>query len=89
MEDVRFCAVQERNYMVLKAICDYADPRMFDFIRNRFNQEDIFVSYVRGTTGRQWYDGRFGNNRFFHLKSDRTPEDAKGLVNFQETSIYG
>ena len=22
MEDVRYCAVQERNYMILKAICD-------------------------------------------------------------------
>ena len=37
MEDVRFCAVQERNYMILKAVCDYADPRAFEFFRNRYN----------------------------------------------------
>ena len=26
MEDVRFVALQERNYMILRAICDYKDP---------------------------------------------------------------
>ena len=37
MEDVRFCAIQERNYMILKAICDVSDPRMFDLFRSRYN----------------------------------------------------
>ena len=89
MEDVRYCAVQERNYMILKAICDFADPRVFGLLRSRYEQEDIFVSYLFGTTARNWYDGRFGNNRFFHLKTDRVPEDARGLVGLQEVSTYG
>ena len=75
--------------MILKAICDYADPRMFNLLRSRYNQEDIFVSYLIGTTGRNWYDGKIGNNRFLHLKSDRVPEDARGLVGLQEVSTYG
>ncbi len=37
MEDVRYLAVQERNYMILKAVCDYADPRSFDLFRSRYN----------------------------------------------------
>jgi hypothetical protein len=40
MEDIRFCAIQERNYMILKSICDNADPDLFKIIRNRYNQED-------------------------------------------------
>ena len=64
MEDVRYLAVQERNYMVLKAVCDYSDPRSFEFFRSRYNQEDYFVSYYRGTTMRNHYDGRYGTGRF-------------------------
>ena len=37
MEDVRYVALQERNYMILKAICDYKDPRYFEFLRKRYN----------------------------------------------------
>ena len=75
--------------MILKAISDYSDPRVFELLRSRYNQEDIFVSYLIGTTGRNWFDGKHGNNRFFNLKSDRVPEDAKGLVGLQEVSTYG
>ena len=84
MEDVRFCAVQERNYMILKAICDYSDSDLWNLMRARYNQEDMFVSYVRGTTMRNHYDGRFGSSRFWHLKSNRKPEDERGLVGTQE-----
>ena len=42
MEDVRYVALQERNYMILKAICDYSDPRYFEFFRTRYNQDDVF-----------------------------------------------
>ncbi len=41
MEDIRFVAIQERNFMILKAICDREDPRFFDLFRNRYNQEDL------------------------------------------------
>ena len=37
MEDVRYVAVQERNFMILKAICDFEDPALFDLYRNRYN----------------------------------------------------
>ena len=38
---------------------------------------------------RNHYDGRFGSGRFWHLKSNRKPEDERGLVGTQEQSIYG
>ena len=38
---------------------------------------------------RNHYDGRFGSNRYMHLKSQRTPEDNRGLVGAQEVSMYG
>eukprot|EP00352_Strombidinopsis_acuminata_P008421 CAMPEP_0176361332 /NCGR_PEP_ID=MMETSP0126-20121128/17674_1 /TAXON_ID=141414 ORGANISM="Strombidinopsis acuminatum, Strain SPMC142" /NCGR_SAMPLE_ID=MMETSP0126 /ASSEMBLY_ACC=CAM_ASM_000229 /LENGTH=89 /DNA_ID=CAMNT_0017716847 /DNA_START=323 /DNA_END=592 /DNA_ORIENTATION=- len=89
MEDVRFCAIQERNYMILKAVCDYVDPECFEHYRARYHQEDHFVSYYRGTTMRNHYDGRYGGGRFWNMKSDRRPEDERGLVGLQEQSIYG
>ena len=83
MEDVRFVALQERNYMILKAICDYKDPRVFDFLRERYNQDDVFSTFVRGGLGRNGYDGRFGNSRYFSsVKAFRKPEDEDGLVGF-------
>ena len=42
MEDVRYVALQERNYMMLKVICDVTDPKMFEFLRKRYNQDDVF-----------------------------------------------
>jgi hypothetical protein len=66
--------------MILKAICDRSDPRMFDLFRNRYNQEDLFVSYYIGSTMRNYYDGRMGRSRFWQMKANRTPEDEKGLV---------
>ena len=89
MEDVRYCAVQERNYMILKAVCDYSDPRAFEFFRSRYNQEDHFLSYYRGTSMRNHYDGRYGSGRYMHMKAQRTPEDNRGLVGAQEVSMYG
>jgi len=89
MEDIRFVAIQERNYMILKAICDRSDPRMFELFRSRYNQEDLFVSYYIGSTMRNYYDGRMGRSRFWQMKANRTPEDEKGLVGGGEQSIYG
>ena len=40
MEDVRFVAIQERNFMILRAMCDYEDPRMFDLFRARYSNDD-------------------------------------------------
>ena len=89
MEDVRHCALQERNYMLAKAISDVDDPRMFENIRNRYNQEDIYVSYLRGAQQKYHYDGNFNNTRFWHQKTNRLPEDENALVGFQEVSHYG
>ena len=84
MEDVRFCAIQERNYMILKAICDSDGPEMFEAYRQRYRQEDIFVSYFKGTTMRTHMDGQVSSGRFFDLKSNRLPQDENNLVGFQE-----
>mmetsp|Transcript_31108 Transcript_31108/g.30563 ORF Transcript_31108/g.30563 Transcript_31108/m.30563 type:complete len:162 (-) Transcript_31108:31-516(-) len=88
MEDIRFIAIQERNYMILKAVCDYEDPRMFDLFRSRYNQEDFFLSYYRGTTFRHYMDGRINPTRFFYLKANRVAEDENGLVGFNEQSTW-
>ena len=74
--------------MILKAICDYEDPAYFDLFRNRYNQEDFYVSYAAGSTMKNHYDGKIGTGRFFQMKSARRPEDEDGLVGFQEVSHY-
>ena len=38
---------------------------------------------------RNHYDGRYGSGRYAHMKGQRTPEDNRGLVGFQEQSTYG
>ena len=89
MEDIRYCAIQERNYMIFRALCDMNDPKMFDLLRSRYNQEDTFLSYYRGSTCKNFYDGRYGTSRFFQVKGWRLPEDEKGLVTGQQVSTYG
>ena len=89
MEDVRYIALQERNYMILKAICDSENPQLFELYRNRYHQEDIFLSFVRGALNKTMYDGRYGTERFFYIKTWRRPEEENGLVNLQQVSHYG
>ena len=41
MEDIKFIALEQRNYMILKVICDYSgNEGTFEFLRNRYNQDD-------------------------------------------------
>jgi hypothetical protein len=47
------------------------------------------VSYYRGSTFKNFYDGRFGTSRFWEFKTMRRPEDENGLVGFNEQSIMG
>ena len=74
--------------MILKAICDAKDPRHLDFLRQRYNADDVFVPQVKGSTLRNGYDGFFGVSRYWNIKSQRKPEDEEGLVGFQEVSHY-
>ena len=89
MEDIRFTAIQERNYMILKAICDVENPDLFEVYRQRYNQEDFFLSYIRGSTAKNYYDGRYGTSRWWDMHTYRKPEDESYLVGFQEQSIHG
>jgi hypothetical protein len=41
MEDVRFTALEQKKYMITKAICDATNPGLFEHVRRRYNQEDI------------------------------------------------
>jgi len=41
MEDVRFTALDQKNYMIYKAVSDAVQPGHFNDIRWRFHQEDI------------------------------------------------
>ena len=89
MEDVRYLAITRRNLMIMKAVCDQSQPEMFDLFRARYNQEDFFLSYTRGSTMKNFYDGRYGSENMIHLKTARVPEDERGLVGFQDVSTYG
>ena len=68
--------------MILKAICDSENPELFELYRSRYNQEDIFVSYTKGNSYKNYYDGRFGTSRFLNIKYYRRPEDENYLVGF-------
>jgi hypothetical protein len=41
MEDIRYTALEQKNYVVLKALSDSIDYSVFDNVRKRFHQEDI------------------------------------------------
>ena len=88
MEDIRFVAIQERNFLILKAICDHVDPELFEFYRQRYNQDDFFNSYIKGTSMKGHMDGRFGTTRFMNLKANRIAQDETGLVGYQEQFSY-
>ena len=89
MEDVKYVALEQRNYMILKAICDYnGDAQTFEFLRTRYNQNDQFNYHVKGYSLRTGIDGRFGTARYQNIKPWRRPEDEDGLVGFQEVSKY-
>ena len=74
--------------MILKAISDYKDPRIFEEFRHRYNQEDVMSMVEHGSPLRHGYDQRFGVGRWMYCKSFRRPEDEDGLVGYQEVSHY-
>lgn len=41
MEDVRFTALEQQNYMIFKAVADALNPQFFENLRWKYNQEDI------------------------------------------------
>ncbi len=52
MEDIRFTALDQKNYMVLKAVSDAVQPGHFDNVRWRYHQEDVYVPECRYTPRR-------------------------------------
>lgn len=43
MENLRFTAVEQRAYMIEKAVADQYSPGLYELIRKRFYQDDIFI----------------------------------------------
>jgi hypothetical protein len=43
MENLRYTAVEQRNYMIQKAVCDQYSPALFELMRKRYHNDDIFV----------------------------------------------
>jgi hypothetical protein len=41
MEDVRFTALEQKDFMIQKAVCDALNPNIFENVRWRYHQEDI------------------------------------------------
>jgi hypothetical protein len=41
MEDIRYTAIEQKNFIVLKAIADTINPAVFENVRRRYHQEDI------------------------------------------------
>lgn len=85
MEDLRFTAIEQRNYMINKAIADQYSPALFEHLRKRFYQEDVFIQTPRA--------GHRYHGKPLHIQSqsilpksgfmDRTMSD-KGLFDNRE-----
>jgi hypothetical protein len=41
MENLRYTALDQKNYMHLKALCDNIGPNVIENVNWRFHQEDI------------------------------------------------
>jgi hypothetical protein len=41
MEDIRYTALEQKNYIILKAMAENIHPAVFENVRKRFHQEDI------------------------------------------------
>jgi hypothetical protein len=41
MENLRYTALDQKNYMHLKAVCDNIGPNVLENVNSRFHQEDI------------------------------------------------
>lgn len=61
MEDLRFTALEQKQYMINKSMADQYSPGFFEKIRQRFNQEDIYVDLLRKST-RNSGAGSYGLN---------------------------
>jgi hypothetical protein len=41
MEDLRYTAVEQKNYMVIKLLADNVHPGVFENVIRRYNADDI------------------------------------------------
>jgi hypothetical protein len=41
MEDIRYTAIEQKRFIVLKAITETINPAVFENVRRRYHQEDI------------------------------------------------
>jgi hypothetical protein len=41
MEDLRYTAIEQKEFITLKAVSDNIHPSVFENVRPRFHQEDI------------------------------------------------
>jgi hypothetical protein len=41
LEDLRYTAIEQKNYMVIKLLADNIDPSVFENIIKRYNADDI------------------------------------------------
>jgi hypothetical protein len=46
MENLRYTALDQKNYMYVKAVADSKGPNVFENVRWRFHQEDILYVYL-------------------------------------------
>ena len=80
MEDIKFCAVDERNYLILKSICQADQPHLFDYLRKTYYQDDLYI-INDPFHYKFYYDGNFTLGGNLYTRIFKQPYDDMGLHN--------
>lgn len=82
MEDLRFTAIEQRNYMINKAVADQYSPELFEHLRERFTQNDIFIDEMVF----EWRNIGSGNGLI--ESSGSNPYGKRSLRTYQDKGLY-
>lgn len=82
MEDLRFTAVEQKDYIVNKAIADQYSPYLFQHLRKRFNQDDVFIQDLI----QQWRN--LGSGGSYPYNHGVDPGNKKSLRSFSDKGLF-
>lgn len=82
MEDLRFTAKEQRLYMINKAIADQYSPYLFEHLRKRFNQEDIYVWDLIALYR------NYGAGSFQNFNSGLDPTSKRALRTYWDKGLF-
>jgi hypothetical protein len=82
MEDLRYTAVEMKNYIINKAIADQYSPYLFQHLRKRFNQEDVLIQEIV----QQWRN--IGSGSSYPYNHGIDPSNKKNLRSFNDKGLF-